>query len=119
MNFRDPASSACTGARGLNRYQDCRLEWLIYDADTTCSLRYVYPPGEPRAIVRAFWREDHVREWQPTDGSRSTDSQTIMRQLRYSRRVDCPEHTVRSTGAAIQELYDRRGMGRGASMTRA
>jgi hypothetical protein len=66
-----------------------------------------------RGIVRVFWREDHVREWRLADGSRTTDSQTVMRQLRYSRRVDFPEHSTRSTTAAIQELYDsRQRMGR-------
>jgi hypothetical protein len=90
-----------------------RRVWLIYDADTTCGLRYEYPLGSPRAIVRVFWREDHVREWRLPEGARAADVPTVMRQLRYSRRVDFPEHSMRSTTAAIQELYDsRRGIGR-------
>jgi hypothetical protein len=90
-----------------------RREWLVYDANSTAGFRYEYPLGSPRAIVRVFWRDDHVREWRLADDSRATDTATLKRQLRYSRRVDFPEQTTRSTGAAIQDLYDsRRGMGR-------
>jgi hypothetical protein len=60
-----------------------------------------------RANVRVFWYPDHVREWRLADGSRTTDTTTLTRQPRYSRSADFPESATRSTGAAIQELYDR------------
>jgi hypothetical protein len=86
-----------------------RREWLIYDANTTCGLRYEYPLGSPRAIVRVFWREDHVREWRLADGTRDTDPTTVRRQLRYSRRVDFPEHTTRSMGRRFKNSMIRAG----------
>jgi hypothetical protein len=88
-------------------------EWLVYDANSTAGFRYEYALSSSQAIVRVFWREDHVREWRFVDDLRAADPATLKRQLRYSRRVDFPEHSTRSTGAAIQDLYDsRRGMGR-------
>jgi hypothetical protein len=89
-------------------------EWLVYDASGTAGFLYHYPLGSPRAFVRVFWREDHVREARLEDAdSRITDLATVVRQLRYSRRVDFPDSATRSTSAAIQDLYDsRRGMGR-------
>jgi hypothetical protein len=88
-------------------------EWLVYDANSTAGFRYEYPLGSSQAIVRVFWREDHVREWRLTDASRATDMATLKRQLRYSRRVDFPEFGIRSPSAAVQDLYDsRRGTGR-------
>jgi hypothetical protein len=91
-----------------------RREWLVCDASGTAGFRYEYPLGSPRAFVRVFWREDQVRAARLDDASmHSTDLTNVMRQLRYSRRVDFPEQATRSTSAAIQDLYDsRRGMGR-------
>jgi hypothetical protein len=94
-----------------------KREWLVYDASGTAGFLYHYPLGSPRAFVRVFWREDHVRETPlAEDADRGSDTATIKRQLRYSRRVDFPEHAARSTGQAIQNLYDSRH-GIGATMT--
>jgi hypothetical protein len=69
-----------------------RREWLVYDASGTASFRYEYSLGSPRAFVRVFWREDHVREARlGEDADHATDTTTIRRRLRYSRRVDFPE----------------------------
>jgi hypothetical protein len=48
-------------------------EWLVYDANSTVGFRYEYPLGSSQAIVRVFWREDHVREWRLADGSCATE----------------------------------------------
>lgn len=104
----------CPRGEFLRFIDSKKREWLVYDANGTAGFPYHYPPGSPRAFVRVFWREDHVRETRLVeDADRATDTATLKRQLRYSRRVDFPEHATRSAGQAIQDLYDsRRGMGR-------
>jgi hypothetical protein len=91
-----------------------RREWLVYDASDYCTHRSEFPFGSSRANVRIFWREDHVRAKRFRDeASLDTTPDFVMRQLRYSERIDFPEHATRSTESAIQDLYDsRRGMGR-------
>jgi len=91
-----------------------RREWLVYDADNQCAHRREFAFGARDAIVRIFWREDHVRlRYMRDDADHSTRADAIVRQLRSTHRIDFPEQAIRSTGQAIQDLYDsRRGMGR-------
>ncbi|HEY9229585.1 MAG TPA: hypothetical protein VIP11_23245 [Gemmatimonadaceae bacterium] len=91
-----------------------KRDWLVYDATDDGLMRQLLPLGSPRAGVRFFWREDHVRmrrmreqvDW-------VTAIEVVRRQLRSTTRIDFPEQSFRSKADAIQDLYDsRRGMGR-------
>jgi hypothetical protein len=87
--------------------------WLVYDARDCSSEPWPVPFGATRGLVRWFWREDHVRRVFLSAENRSTDLDSVRRQLRFTSRVDAREDVGRSIGTAIQDLYDsRRGMGR-------
>jgi hypothetical protein len=83
--------------------------WRVFDATDAGEFRTVLPFGSPRALVRFFWRDDHVRMRRVRDDKdRATELTRVRKQLRSTYRVDFPEQYVRSSGEAIQDLYDAR-----------
>jgi hypothetical protein len=89
-------------------------EWLVFDATNDGAFRSGLPLASQRALVRLYWREDHVRmRYIHDERDRTRDLAMIRKQLRSTYRVDQREDVTRSPTTAIQDLYDSRGgMGR-------
>ncbi|HEY9227944.1 MAG TPA: hypothetical protein VIP11_14905 [Gemmatimonadaceae bacterium] len=60
---------------------------------------YPFPLGSPRAGIRIFWRDDHVRAYRLREvAKRATALDAVRRQLRGTMRIDFPEQSFRSKG---------------------
>ena len=90
-----------------------RRAWIVADRTGLDAFSQELPIGSTDANYRIFWIEDMVRAvylGQGADRARSSDA--LMAQLRRSWRIDFPEVPSVSKSERMQQLYDRRGMGK-------